>query len=106
MISSNHRYINRIENLSKSDVRDIETVYNATLDFFHENHWCVFVCDGLLAEHYKEKDLSLSLLHQHKKMAYHAKVYSRPTFVWAWGLEEMADGRRQSRERDGANGGR
>eukprot|EP00392_Amoebophrya_sp_AT5.2_P001431 g1433.t1 len=75
-------YVQRIESLDRSNGQDLELVYNAALDFFHDNHWCVFACDQMLWEYYREKD---------SEVQYHARVYPRPTFVWAWGLEELAD---------------
>ena len=57
----------------------------------HHKKRCVFVCDHILWEYYREKDVGLAVLHQQRKCLYHQRVYPRPTFVWAWALEELAD---------------
>ncbi|CAD7926309.1 unnamed protein product [Amoebophrya sp. A120] len=90
-LSLEPEYVARIEQLDKNNPNDVELVYNASLDFFHENHWCVFVCDHLLWEYYRERDNDVAMIHAQRKVQYHARVYPRPTFVWAWGLEELAD---------------
>lgn len=56
-------YVQRIESLDRSNVQDVELVYNAALDFFHDNHWCVFACDQMLWEYYREKDSEVAMLH-------------------------------------------
>ncbi|CAD7957247.1 unnamed protein product [Amoebophrya sp. A25] len=89
-------YIQRIENLDKDNIHDIELVYNASLDFFHDMHWCLFACDQLIWQYYRDRDPVLALMHQEKKVNYHSRAYPRPTFVWAWGLEELADSMQKS----------
>ena len=84
-------YITRIEGLDKTNLADMEIVYNATIDFFHETHWCCFVMDTLLWEYYKEKNLLVALMHQEKRIAFHQHAYKSPTFIWAWAMEEFGD---------------
>lgn len=84
-------YILRIEGLDKTDRDDMERVYAWSQDFFHEWHWCMFVLDTMLWEYFRELDTSMAISHQEKRILYHQYTYPRPTFIWAWGLEEYAD---------------
>ncbi|CAD7923065.1 unnamed protein product [Amoebophrya sp. A120] len=92
-LSLEPEYVQRIEQLDKTNIQDMELVYNATLDFFHENHWCVFQCEQLLGEYYTEtrKDLGASMLHQRNRISYHERTFGRPSFIWAGDLEALAD---------------
>ena len=81
-------YIMRIESLDKADRDDMERVYAASQDFFHDNHWCMMVLDTMLWEFFRESDTSMAISHQEKRILYHQYTYPRPTFIWAWGLEE------------------
>ena len=51
----------------------------------------MFLLDHLFWEHYKDKDTSMAILHQQKRVQYHASSFPRATFIWAWGLEELSD---------------
>eukprot|EP00392_Amoebophrya_sp_AT5.2_P001267 g1269.t1 len=86
-------YVHRIEALEKTNIQDIELVYNATLDFFHEHHWCVFVCEQILSEYYTEtkRDVKAAMTHQRNRITFHERVFGRPSFIWAGDLEALAD---------------
>jgi len=83
-------YVLRVENLDKTDVQDVETVYQAAIDIF-ERHWILYVMDTMLWEAYREKHLSDAVEHQRRRIEFHEHYYCRPTFILAWCHEELGD---------------
>mmetsp|Transcript_42808 Transcript_42808/g.96669 ORF Transcript_42808/g.96669 Transcript_42808/m.96669 type:complete len:520 (-) Transcript_42808:148-1707(-) len=83
-------YVLRVENLDKTDVSDVETVYQAAIDIF-ERHWILYVMDTMLWEAYREKSLPDAIEHQRRRIEFHEHYYCRPTFILAWCHEELGD---------------
>lgn len=83
-------YVLRVENLDKTDVADVETVYLAAIDIF-ERHWMLYVMDTMLWEAYREKNLADAIEHQRRRIEFHEHYYCRPTFILAWCHEELGD---------------
>lgn len=83
-------YVLRVENLDKTDVADVETVYQAAIDIF-ERHWILYVMDTMLWEAYREKCLADAVEHQRRRIDFHEHYYCRPTFILAWCHEELGD---------------
>jgi hypothetical protein len=83
-------YATRVENLEKTDVADVETVYLASIEIF-ERHWILYVMDTMLWEAYKEKRQADAVEHQRRRIEFHEHYYCRPTFVLAWCHEELGD---------------
>lgn len=83
-------YALRVENLDKTDVPDVETVYQAAIDIF-ERHWMLYVMDTMLWEAYREKHLGDAIEHQRRRIEFHEHYYCRPTFILAWCHEELGD---------------
>jgi len=83
-------YVLRVENLDKTDVPDVETVYQAAIDIF-ERHWILYVMDTMLWEAYREKSLADAMEHQRRRIEFHEHYYYRPTFILAWCREELGD---------------
>jgi len=83
-------YVLRVENLDKTDVPDVETVYQAAIDIF-ERHWILYVMDTILWESYREKCLTDAIEHQRRRVEFHEHYYCRPTFILAWCHEELGD---------------
>ncbi|CAD7929953.1 unnamed protein product [Amoebophrya sp. A25] len=48
-------YQERILGLDKNNITDVQLVYQASLDFFHPRHWCLFMLENMLYEHFKER---------------------------------------------------
>jgi hypothetical protein len=84
-------YVARVESLDKTDVVDVETVYQAAIEIF-ERHWILYVMDTMLWEAYREKRLSDAIEHQRRRLEFHEHYYCRPTFILAWCHEELGDG--------------
>jgi|Transcript_66764 hypothetical protein len=83
-------YVARVESLDKTDVVDVETVYQAAIDIF-ERHWILYVMDTILWEAYREKAMQDAIEHQRRRIEFHEHYYCRPTFILAWCHEEMGD---------------
>jgi len=83
-------YVLRVENLDKTDVADVETVYQAAMDIF-DRHWIIYVMDTMLWEAYREKRLLDAMEHQRQRIVFHEHYYCRPTFILAWCHEEFGD---------------
>jgi hypothetical protein len=83
-------YVLRVENLDKTDVQDVETVYQAALDIF-ERHWILYVMDTMLWEANREKNVPDAMEHQRRRVEFHEHYYCRPTFILAWCHEELGD---------------
>jgi len=83
-------YVNRVESLDKSDVVDVETVYQAAIEIF-ERHWILYVMDTILWEAYREKNMQDAIEHQRRRIEFHEHYYCRPTFILAWCHEELGD---------------
>jgi len=83
-------YISRVESLDKTDVADVEMVYQAAIDIF-ERHWILYVMDNMLWEAYREKKLPDAMEHQRRRIEFHEHYYCRPTFILAWCHEELGD---------------
>jgi len=83
-------YVLRVESLDKTDVADVETVYQAAIDIF-ERHWILYVMDTMLWEAHREKNISDALEHQRRRIEFHEHYYCRPTFILAWCHEELGD---------------
>jgi len=83
-------YVLRVENLDKTDVADVETVYQAAIDIF-EKHWILYVMDTMLWEAHREKNLPDAVEHQRRRIEFHEHYYNRPTFILAWCHEELGD---------------
>jgi hypothetical protein len=83
-------YVLRVDTLDKTDVNDVELVYQAAIDIF-ERHWILYVMDTMLWEAYREKRLHDAMEHQRKRIEFHEHFYCRPTFILAWCHEELGD---------------
>lgn len=83
-------YVLRVETLDRTDVADVETVYQAAIDIF-ERHWILYVMDTMLWEAYREKNLPDAIEHQRRRIEFHEHYYCRPTFILAWCHEELGD---------------
>jgi len=83
-------YVVRVEGLDKTDLADVETVYEAAWDIF-ENHWILYVMDTYLWEGFREKKIQDAIEHQRRRIKYHEHYYNRPTFILAWCHEEFGD---------------
>lgn len=83
-------YVTRVEALDKTDVQDVETVYQAAIDIF-ERHWILYVMDTMLWEAYREKSMPDAIEHQRRRVEFHEHYYCRPTFILAWCHEELGD---------------
>jgi len=83
-------YVSRVENLDKTDVADVETVYQAAIDIF-ERHWILYVMDTMLWEAHRVKRLADAMEHQQRRIDFHEHYYFRPTFILAWCHEELGD---------------
>lgn len=90
LLQLEEEYVLRVENLDKTDVPDVETVYQAALDIF-EKHWILYVMDTMLWEAYREKKLPDAIEHQRRRIDFHEHYYFRPTFILAWCHEEFGD---------------
>mmetsp|Transcript_10743 Transcript_10743/g.27648 ORF Transcript_10743/g.27648 Transcript_10743/m.27648 type:complete len:535 (+) Transcript_10743:112-1716(+) len=83
-------YQTRVENLDKTDVLDVETVYQAAIDIF-ERHWILYVMDTMLWEAHRDKNVQDAIEHQRRRIEFHEHYYCRPTFILAWCHEELGD---------------
>jgi len=90
LIHLEEEYVLRVENLDKTDVADVETVYQAAIDIF-ERHWILYVMDTMLWEAHREKNLAEAMEHQRRRIDFHEHYYYRPTFILAWCHEELGD---------------
>jgi len=90
LVRLEEEYVCRVENLDKTDVADVETVYQAAIDIF-ERHWILYVMDTMLWEAYREKNLADAVEHQRRRIEFHEHYYCRPTFILAWCHEELGD---------------
>jgi len=90
LIHLEEEYVQRVENLDKTDVADVETVYQAAIDIF-ERHWILYVMDTMLWEANREKALPDAMEHQRRRIDFHEHYYNRPTFILAWCHEELGD---------------
>lgn len=90
LIHLEEEYVNRVESLDKTDVADVETVYQAAIDIF-ERHWILYVMDTILWEAHREKKLQDAMEHQRRRIDFHEHFYPRPTFILAWCHEEFGD---------------
>lgn len=83
-------YVQRVEHLDKTDIKDVELVYNAAMDIF-ERHWILYVMDTILWEAYKKDRLADAVEHLRRRQDFHENHYLRPTFILAWCHEELGD---------------
>lgn len=83
-------YVSRVDSMDKTDVPDVEAVYQAALNIF-EKHWILYVMDTYLWEAYREKKPHDAIEHQRRRADYHEHYYCRPTFILAWCHEELGD---------------
>jgi len=83
-------YVVRVDNLDKTDVEDVQSVYEAAMDIF-ERHWILYVMDTYLWEAMREKKLADAIEHQRRRVEFHEHYYCRPTFILAWCHEELGD---------------
>lgn len=90
LINLEQEYVNRVENLDKTDVADVEAVYAAAMDIF-DRHWILYIMDTMLWEAYREKKTLDAMAHQRRRIDYHEHYYCRPTFISAWCHEELGD---------------
>jgi len=90
LLQLEEEYVLRVDNLDKTDVADVETVYQAAIDIF-ERHWILYVMDTMLWEAYREKSLPDAVEHQRRRVEFHEHYYYRPTFILAWCHEELGD---------------
>jgi len=90
LLNLEEEYVARVEQLDKTDVADVETVYQAALDIF-ERHWILYVMDTMLWEAYRAEKLGDAVEHLRRRIEFHEHYYSRPTFILAWCHEEMGD---------------
>lgn len=90
LIHYEEEYVVRVENLDKTDIADVKTVYEAAIDIF-ERHWVLYVMDTILWEAAKEKNMQDAIEHQRRRVEYHEHYYCRPTFILAWCHEELGD---------------
>jgi len=90
LLQLEQEYVSRVETLDKTDVQDVETVYQAAIEIF-EKHWILYVMDTMLWEAYREKNLPDAIEHQRRRIEFHEHYYNRPTFILAWCHEEFGD---------------
>merc|ERR1719221_1952008 len=90
VINLEDEYVGRVETLDKTDIPDVELVYQAAMEIF-ENHWILYVMDTILWEAYREKKLLDAIEHQRRRIEFHEHYYCRPTFILAWCHEELGD---------------
>lgn len=93
LIKLEQEYVARVETLDKTDVADVEIVYEAALDIF-ERHWILYVMDTMLWEAQKEgkeKHIPDAIEHQRRRIDFHEHYLCRPTFILAWCHEEFGD---------------
>jgi hypothetical protein len=90
LLSLEEEYVNRVENLDKTDVADVETVYQASIEIF-EKHWILYVMDTILWDANREKHPQDAVEHQRRRIEFHEHYYNRPTFILAWCHEELGD---------------
>eukprot|EP00928_Gymnodinium_smaydae_P030260 TRINITY_DN22547_c0_g1_i2.p1 TRINITY_DN22547_c0_g1~~TRINITY_DN22547_c0_g1_i2.p1 ORF type:complete len:536 (-),score=92.03 TRINITY_DN22547_c0_g1_i2:103-1710(-) len=83
-------YTSRVESLDKTNVADVELVFQAAVGVF-ERHWLLYVMDTMLVEAYRGKRPLDALEHQCRRAAFHHHYYARPTFILAWCHEETGD---------------
>merc|ERR1719409_961005 len=84
------QYVQRVEELDKTDVADILSVFKASLEIF-EKHWILYVMNTYLWEAYRAERLEEALFHQRQRIGFHTHYYPRPTFILAWCHEELGD---------------
>jgi len=90
LLNLEEEYVVRVENLDKTDVADVETVWQHAIDIF-ERHWILYVMDTMLWEALREKNLPDAIEHQRRRIEFHEHYYCRPTFILAWCHEELGD---------------
>lgn len=90
LLQLEEEYQQRVESLDKTDVADVEAVYEAALEIF-DRHWIMYVMDTMLWEAYKEDQLHDAVEHQRLRILFHEHYYCRPTFIFAWSHEELGD---------------
>merc|ERR1711957_1126211 len=90
MIRLEEEYVARVETLDKTDIPDVEIVYQAAMDIF-ENHWMLYVMDTILWEASREKNMADAIEHQRRRIDFRAHYFCRPTFILAWCHEEFGD---------------
>lgn len=83
-------YVVRVDNLDKTDVPDVQAVYDAANQIF-ERHWILYVMDTYLWEAHREKKIREAIEHQRRRVEFHEHYYYRPTFILAWCHEELGD---------------
>lgn len=83
-------YVARVESMDKTDVADVQIVYEAALDIF-ERHWILYTMDTYLWEACREKKTPDAIEHQRRRVEFHEHYYNRPTFILAWCHEELGD---------------
>lgn len=91
LLQLEEEYVARVEGLDKTDVPDVESVYQAAIDMF-DRHWILYVMDTILWEAYREKNVMDAMEHQRRRVEFHEHYYCRPTFILAWCHEEFGDG--------------
>lgn len=90
LLQLEEEYVARVDGLDKTDVADVEAVYNAAIDIF-ERHWILYIMDTMLWEARREKSLADAVEHQRRRIEFHEHYYCRPTFILAWCHEELGD---------------
>jgi len=91
LIQTETSYANRVESLDKTDIADVELVFNAAIDPFVD-HWVLYVMNTILFENCRDKELiEQSSRHQLERIRFHNLVFPRVTFILAWAYEAQAD---------------
>lgn len=84
------QYVARVECLDKTDVADVQLVYEAAMEIF-DQHWMLYVMDTILWEAHKAEKKLDAMEHLRNRIRFHGHHYARPTFIFAWCHEEYGD---------------
>jgi SET domain len=79
------QYIDRVQNISSSDLEDIENVYTEALKLFHKKHWVIYKLQDLLLYHHINKSSFLR-----DKVEYWEYI-NIPSYTQAWAYQELAN---------------
>ncbi|KAK9172947.1 SET domain protein [Cryptosporidium meleagridis] len=85
------QYVARLEETDKSDVEDVEAVYQEAQKVFTQ-HWIMYELDTMLFEAYKEsQQFSFALSCLYNRLNFVRNVLPDCTYTLAWITEELGD---------------
>ncbi|KAJ1610237.1 SET domain protein [Cryptosporidium canis] len=85
------QYIARLEETDKSDIEDVEAVYQEAQKVFTQ-HWIMYELDTMLFEAYKEsQQFSFALSCLYNRLNFVRSVLPDCTYTLAWITEELGD---------------